>query len=439
MSYNRHRTRTSGPFSQTSKYWGKLSYSTSEYLIGSFSVPGPDYTYESISDVSGKFAGSSVVRPCAHTKVTTSYKALSFPTPSIPVNMGNWTAYRTHRMDGPAGFRTWADPSGLTVGHPDYRIDGQRWVNSRVRALKEHVPTNVSIPNFLWELKDLGPAISAIKSLSKMSRELADHRSILRTPQGLRPVQDGTIETVRRALQTAGERIRKDPKGSFRDAYLQYQFGFKPLVNDIRAFAAMQYDVQKRLNDLRRTYKRLQRIRRSNTFSGPEITSAWQYRDSLGWGSVYCRAISSVTYKVTFGCNLIHDLEVFPDAEQRWEVAAAALGLNKPLSALYDAVPFSFLLDYVSNIRDQLDAVAEYPVFPGTFTLSGAWSTTKVVQRTGVQFEVRSDLGTFPLGIGIESTKQSFTRSAGFDTTNGVLLDGNVSLTQLLNTIALFA
>lgn len=238
------------------------------------------------------------------------------------------------RVDLPSGSYSYYDnylPDGFTtpVSHIFTSIPSTGTRATTLRARTNPSREEVSIPNFLYEMKDLPHMIRNMKNLTPLLRNLK-HRN------------DAAMSAV--ASQ-----------------YLGYEFGWKPLVSDISQLLQFQSQVDRRILELNRLYSGTGLKRRLNLFDANmtesrnlTVESAYGYtirvrQDTVtrtrSWGTIRWRPtvvpkdighqqLGRTARKLVHG---IHHLGV--DATQAWNM-----------------LPFSWLGDWFGNFGEWLAA-----------------------------------------------------------------------------------
>jgi len=236
------------------------------------------------------------------------------------------------------------------------------------------IPTEVSLPNFGWEareIKDLIPRITRGKS----------------------------------RLDTA----RKSAAGGF----LNYSFGWSPLLDDIQKLHGIWETVGARLDFLRSTRGRRTRLHsyHPNVVSIPAI----RFKDYGGQlGALLPVWLRYHRSDIRFNGFLYQDLEGLDEAGAEYRAIAGALGIMNPYKVLWEALPFSFMVDWFTRIGSFIDSLAVNP-FRGVWEVSDLTYTVHsvtefVVYQTGI-------IGGFPdLDLGpIGTCRYSrFDRRLGF-------------------------
>jgi hypothetical protein len=214
------------------------------------------------------------------------------------------------------------------------------------------VPTVVSLPNFLIELKDF-------KGLAK----------------GLAHAKSTVIESARKA----DKNLLKKPKSVasiLNSTFLDINFNWMPFVSDLQKIMQIGESVTKRLTYLRQTKGRKVPIKyfASDVWKNPDVGTyhlvkspfdtpfpgSTVYFGCCGGGGT---SLQLKKYKANFVAHgsLFQDLRGLDDAWASWKVMWAQLGFNNPAKVIWNAIPFSFLLDWINPIGNWLDRFAGQP------------------------------------------------------------------------------
>lgn len=270
--------------------------------------------YSKISDVQvGKKQGieSLLYKPVQHLKVE-AYPILAY------------SGY-----DPTSGYTANVTNQNLLPERPWYADDlvpypSQQEVSACAeRAYKQWatvIPDNVSIANFIWELRE-------IKSL---------------IPQLMR------FKTLSSA--EFGKNL-----GTISNNYLAYQFGWKPLLSDIKKFCRLIPSVIDRIEFLKKSYRKFTYL---NSYSGDFTANHVQSVPTGGAPTtVEVRTqISHFRSDFRAKCIIWHDIPDLDGDLVFLKAFATALGLNRPGSIIWNAIPFSFLVDWFVKVGDYVDA-----------------------------------------------------------------------------------
>jgi len=298
-----------------------------------------------------------------------------------------------------------------------HAADVASFVDSVARSLKEHIPADVSIPNFVLELGDFPTSLKALKDLALLTKT-------------------GSLKAFRGRVGWP-----RPPRKTIADAWLAVNFGILPLVSDVRNFMASHDNVERRIRHLKDTYKKEVPFRRSRKFlfnfdSGPWVRNDYLYSSNVPFGTSKRRDFGRKVVTVTCGGTIYHTLSGFGDLDKKFLSLLASYGFMKPLSVIWEATPFSFLADYVTNIGDIVNSHS-LPVFDGEITLRDVWTTVKVENEWNVDFLYTHQLGEKVSSPMYRTLKTEFTRYPGLPTSKGVKFDSDLSLNQVLNIVAL--
>jgi hypothetical protein len=186
-------------------------------------------------------------------------------------------------------------------------------------ALVPQVPQEVSIPNFLYELREIGDLIPALDD------------SLSKTVSG---------------------------------GYLTYSFGWKPLVGDLQKLGRLIDTVSKRIDYLKSTYGRETRISFYRKLDTYDLGVSPFVPDPINGGAGFVKLQG--IYRA--GGYLFHKLEGLDGLNGMLRGCSAALGLNNPLGVLWEAIPYSFVADWFGRTQSLLSQQALQP-FVGTWDL----------------------------------------------------------------------
>jgi len=189
-------------------------------------------------------------------------------------------------------------------------------------TFNEQIPLEVSLLNFIWELREIQDLIPKIE------------RSITRTASG---------------------------------GFLWWKFGIKPMLSDLKKLWLLSETVKARLEFLRKTRGQRVRLGCYAKFE-PSLTTY----DVMNWASqrLYLKQ-SSFSSVMRAGGFLTHQLEGLDDALSEVKAFAAALGLNNPAAVVWEAIPYSFVLDWFGRFQELIGKLAIQP-------FAGKWEVDDV-------------------------------------------------------------
>lgn len=339
------------------------------YHVAEF-VSNRSDSYESFDDVIGS---RSQVHPCKHITITVASK----PRPNVNCATGwgdvatNYFAELTpHALDS-----LFPGPSSTTVAD----MMDKSW-----EALVPQVPQEVSIPNFFYELRELGGLIP------KVGSNLA---------------------------QTAG------------GGYLSYQFGLKPLIGDLQAIAGLLGSIRSRLEYLRETWGRETRV---------SFQTGWDLDISVPTEAIVLgHTFRRLSHRGIFRCGgyLYHELQDLDGLIGEFRALSAATGLNNPLGVIWEAIPFSFLADWLGRVGR---LVSRTPIQP----FAGKWEIRRLTHSfswSGTwEGEIPLDPACSPLVWNAWSgANNGYVRDVGLPVSTSVLHSDSLSPQQQLLAAAL--
>jgi len=230
------------------------------------------------------------------------------------------------------------------------------------------IPTTMSFANDLLEIAELkGLARQFRSAASSLSRLVGD---LLGAPYG----------AEREALHRIGGSYRSFAR-SGNSSFLAFNFGVKPLLKTAKDLALSVDRIGKRLSFLRTHSGRLTtlRYRRSYQYGPTPPPSGWGSNTPFQeWQKAEAK------YDVTISVNLFQTLEGLYDFSAWLKAFRDYAGFNQILSTAWNALPFSFVADWFTNVADQLDEMKQPSAFEGTYNLSNP--CTSVLAKGRVEY-----------------------------------------------------
>lgn len=194
----------------------------------------------------------------------------------------------------------------------------------------DQVPSKVSLPNFLWELRDI---------------------------KGLIPKMRGNFA--------------KSANGAF----LGYNFGILPFLSDLKKLRKSFAAIGKRIAFLRHSYGKPTKIHffRGDFYDDPALGQrADPPTNDINQTLVWMLKAHKVDFRATG--TLYQKLEGLDGAFSEWQAAAAQFGFNDPLKVVWEAIPYSFVVDWFANVQGMLDRFTVQP-FEGVWEVSNVTSS----------------------------------------------------------------
>lgn len=173
---------------------------------------------------------------------------------------------------------------------------------------------------------------------------------------------------------------------------LFYAFGLAPMATDILGIYKAYCEVPKVLKWLEETNGKPQKIKIVRKIPCTVPVGVIQPNlTNVRWGVTHknfvgkYRAGATVTYDV--------DKTTLAFTNYKWEITKRALGLNNPLTFIWEKIPFSFMIDWLIGIGDFFEEVGSYDIFRPS--IADAYYSIKLEGEVeyGVKWETRLDHG----------------------------------------------
>lgn len=237
--------------------------------------------------------------------------------------------------------------------------------------------------------------------------------------------------------------LRSKPLGELSrmsaSSLLEYQFGWKPLMNDIRQLAVVTTEVSKHTDYLRETVNKYVSLasRQVDVFDPPIALGTPIGGDASVRITPY---VSEVKRSACFSVDVRRTEAAL--AWTRMDQVLNRLGTRDVALALWDLVPFSFVVDWFTHINRFLE---QGPIGWEKFDLRRVGYSTKVewfAKYKVYSVATSSVSGVSPVYVDYHTdpllVKTSYDRWSGFpDQTTSVGLFGNLNKTQIAEGLAL--
>lgn len=271
-----------------------------------------------------------------------------------PLVIVTWTGgvgYVVPNSRGSGGLYA-ADPIYLqTVLIPP--VSESLWVETSIdafNALTDQFPADLSLGNFLLELGDLADTVKKVwGAIVKLKNAGVFNRNLTTRYRA------GAVRTT---IEKAGPLSSKAISGAF----LDYSFNWAPLVKDLNAIFGLCQSITSRIDFLKST-----RGKPTKVGFAKDLAADWPVttfiHDDPGYGG-FTTEISVENYKCKYlaGAWLLQDLKHLDDFYGLLRAFMGKTGLNNPFKVAWNAIPFSFVLDWFVHVSSYL----------GRFTIQGA-------------------------------------------------------------------
>jgi hypothetical protein len=266
------------------------------------------------------------------------------------------------------------------------------WSSEAFNAFHDQIPTEVSVANFLYELRDMKGMIPKIE------------RSISRTASS---------------------------------NFLAFEFGVKPFIGDLQKLMNLSESVNKRLNHLVATAgKEVSLSFKRDIPQGTPIDTTrhigapWNPGANIRWKQVGYSGKFQVTGKLT------QNLDDLRDPLSTKKAFAAALGLNNPAAIVWEAIPYSFVVDWFFRLDKQIGRLAIQP-FGGEWTLRDVGYSVKESFNFLIYQEFYLDVAGNIVELLGTVEFQRYMRFLGLPMSSLFLTDGSLTPKQLALSLAL--
>lgn len=250
-------------------------------------------------------------------------------------------------------------------------IPGGELMSARLSAWNKfytQVPDIVSVANFLLELKDFAKYYELLKNIPSYLRAASANRAV----KGL----------GKRAKRGIGSRV-KGGLAKANDSFLEYEFAWAPFVGDLAKFLTLVQTVSNKLQWLKETRGKPTPVK----YFQPDFVKLQNPSDYAtvleigpdGNGTHELRQLKLLKSKATFASHamLYQELNGLDDAWAEFRAIIAALGLGSPATIVWNAIPFSFMLDWIFPVGKWLQRFAVQP-FYGTWDIYDVSNSVKV-------------------------------------------------------------
>lgn len=229
---------------------------------------------------------------------------------------------------------------------------------------------NLSLSPTQWNalgaqaLSTMLPSFSGENSYLNYLFELKDFKDVIK-------YLDNRVGSQLMKLRSLGVKIKKGsnrPISWFSRRYLEYQFGWRPLFNDIVSFYQQTSGFFTRFEELVKRANTQQQSYWGTWISGTESSDALKYTNNgdgigaagIGYGQQ--KVLPFVTQLgskgVRFHATVRYRYPLPPElagVSGRLKAFLDVLGLNANPAIIWNAIPFSFMVDWMSNVSGYLN------------------------------------------------------------------------------------
>jgi hypothetical protein len=141
--------------------------------------------------------------------------------------------------------------------------------------------------------------------------------------------------------------------------WLTWNWGVVPLVNDLNDLNGLMLKVDAAIdkwNDFAAAGKVMNFHRTIRSHEDGTSTDNLSTFNSFIYCSDRLQTLGDFKYKAVMS---LYVKPILVEGADRFRLKLRSLGLDKPFSGIWEAVPFSWLIDYVTNIGDMISAIEE--------------------------------------------------------------------------------
>jgi hypothetical protein len=283
---------------------------------------------------------------------------------------------------GPQGLPSWRDNGNpADEGFIPLPTELFKLEQMALAAIMPRIKAELSILNAVYELKDF-------KHLSLIAKRTAG-----------RIVQLGLKHTVLETLKGAGAALSKIQSRPLSrqtlhtlsqlaaGTYLQWKFAFAPLISDIQSTWAGLFQTEKKLRKFLDNAEKVRTGHFSVDLAEYSDVVVAPYTYTKLWGpayappeAVYAKVYRNVLYKPSKFHVEIEYTYVLSDlqlAHSRLFAYLDAFGVNLNPAIIWNAIPYTFLLDWVVGVSNMLSRMAVGFMDPVVFIHQYLWSITR--------------------------------------------------------------
>lgn len=319
---------------------------------------------------------TKISKPCNHTKTSTSYKEnVSVKTREI-INSGPpferiVNASYGHRSALSVGYHTImpADPFGEATNGEGaaYRTPDWFSLSDAFKELSEqYIPNQMLLGETIAEG---GIYMDAIKAIISPSSAI---KSLIKNLSGTK-FRKRHLGEISNASKAAGKDLASN--------YLGYHFAVKPAIDDIRAVLNAHRTVTKRLAWMSNNGGKFVPLRVRQKMP---VDVANLVLPSTSQCSVFTHLAEKESQGVI---SAYAQLRESPLGDAAWQAYYQYFGLNKILGLAWELVPFSFVVDWVTNAQEAVNSFTRLSTGSPYLGLVGISASEKYTKKYELRFK----------------------------------------------------
>jgi hypothetical protein len=376
------------------------------------------------SKANGFALSKTKLKPCQHyvrqtepiTDLFTPYTNIPWSTASLTATAGYDSVLggepsKLLLIDHPSVRSLWGSfgdhNNGAPSLHQSQGVDGilplppglSYLVERSLLSMLPRIKSEISLINSVIELKDLKRLPDTIRNMASVFRRATELGSLISTKGSRRPLtKNDLLLRVRRTFEINEGATLSEITRTGADGYLQAQFNIIPLLNDIISIQKVIRSIVSQINWLVNnqgrpqcrhfTYKWLSRqFTHSSSVIGPVTYTTGQFAGSIsppGQTGCHRQLQDNIRWErevIVDKPDIFHGQIFFNYYFRRADVEHAllygiydALGINLNPAIIWNAIPWTFLLDWVVNVSSWLNKRTVLNLEPGVNITRYLWS-----------------------------------------------------------------
>jgi hypothetical protein len=238
-------------------------------------------------------------------------------------------------------------------------------------------------------------------------------------------------------------KIEKSITKTISGGYLNEKFGWENLLTDLEALGGLFAHTMERMDYLRRTYGKPQRMgfSRPNCWEPDSLEPFSQVHRVYPPDNATGARVSLQNYRCDFRatCKIYQTLDYIDGFTGFLRVMTGELGLNNPVKTIWNMLPMSFVVDWFFNVSSQLDRLTRlnpaegWNVFDVTHSLT--YTAEYLVQPAG--YDEVTYYWVFDSDATGSATRHQYMRYLGLSIDLDALEPDNLSPNELALFLAL--
>jgi hypothetical protein len=286
------------------------------------------------------------------------------------------------------------------------------WSVASYGAMEEMRPgleESLLLPNFIAELAEMGVLCRRNATSRHEQAERArikaerDRNRALKLQAAMLKVEkrDGSLKKFRLPPQVPGPTIWNRAIGQLEKLAksmawlnLAYQFAVRPTVSDAKRLASLLDSYRRQLSELIRQGNTLQTRHYARYVDGFALLPELQMHQTLDWGSFTVVRKAEFSLRPKYRASMVFTYDVSRLKSQLGQIdnLLHALGVQKVASIIWEAIPYSFVIDWFVNVGDMIASAEAQLVEPLPILVHDFCHSVKYAYRTKLEFTALSQV-----------------------------------------------